>query len=136
MLAHRHLLHEFRAAVVIILVIQLTACMGMQDRLYISSTTVLGLDASVNTARTAGRVQLGYDRYFVTWVPQMAPEGNAPPEVMSALNCTEVTVNGLTLTGFEESLATGEAAIQFAKALANEEQTGKKAYFHCFTDQP
>ena len=68
MLAYRNPRRRLGVALAVTLALQLAAC--TQDRLYVSSTTVLGLDASVNTARTAGRVQFGYDRYFVTWVPQ------------------------------------------------------------------
>ncbi len=133
MLANRYPRQHFGAALATLLAIPLAACMGMQEKLYISSTTVLGLDASVNTARTAGHVQLGYDRYFVTWVPQTVTKEKGAREVMSALNCTEVVVSGLTLTKFDESLATGTAAILFAKKIASTQSN--TSYFECFTDQ-
>jgi hypothetical protein len=132
MLANRYPRQHFGAALATLLAIPLAACFG-QDKLYISSTTVLGLDASVNTARTAGHVQLGYDRHFVTWVPQTVSKEKGAREVMSALNCTEVVVSGLTLTKFDESLATGTAAILFAQKIA--ESQNSTPYFECFTDQ-
>lgn len=130
MLAYRNPRRRLGVALAVTLALQLAAC--TQDRLYVSSTTVLGLDASVNTARTAGRVQLGYDRYFVTWVPQTVEQTDGGREVMSALNCTEIIVSGLALKKFDESLATGIAATNFAKQL-NEESAAK--YFDCFTDR-
>ena len=130
MLAYRNPRRRLGVALAVTLVLQLAAC--TQDRLYVSLTTVLGLDASVNTARTTGRVQLGYDRYFVTWVPQTVEQMDGGREVMSALNCTEIIVSGLALKKFDESLATGIAATNFAKQL-NEESAAK--YFDCFTDR-
>ena len=130
MLAYRNPRRRLGVALAVTLVLQLAAC--TQDRLYVSSTTVLGLDASVNTARTAGRVQFGYDRYFVTWVPQTVEQTDGGREVMSALNCTEIIVSGLALKKFDESLATGIAATNFAKQL-KEESAAK--YFDCFSDR-
>ncbi len=130
MLAYRNPRRRLGTALAGALALQLAAC--TQDRLYVSSTTVLGLDASVNTARSAGRVQFGYDRYFVTWVPQTVEQKDGGREVMSALNCTEVVVSGLALKKFDESLATGIAATNFAKHLKDERAA---AYFDCFTDR-
>lgn len=133
MLAHRHPRRRLGAALAAVLALQLAAC--AQDRLYISSTTVLGLDASVNTARTAGRVQFGYDRYFVTWIPQTVSQDDKEKEkareAMSALNCTQATVGNLSLKKFEESLATGVAATHFAAQLAKDRDGSP--YFECFT---
>jgi hypothetical protein len=131
MLAYRHPRRRLGAAIAAVLALQLAACAGVQEKLYISSTTTLGLDASVNTARTAGHLQFGYDRYFVTWVPQTVRQEGDAHEVMSALNCTEVTVGNLTLKKFEESLATGVAATNFARQLAKDR--GGDQYFECFT---
>jgi hypothetical protein len=130
MLANRHSRQRFVTALAAVLVLPLAACPEAQEQLYISSNTVLGVDASVNTARTSGRVQLGYDRYFVTWVPQTVKQDGEAREVMSALNCTEVTFGSLALLGFEESLATGVAAQNFSRQLAAD-ATGN-AYFECF----
>lgn len=132
MLAHRHSRRRFGAALTAVLALPLAACFEAQEKLYVSSTTVLGLDASVNTARTSSRIQLGYDRYFVTWVPQAVTQEDAGVEVMSALNCTEVAVGSLALKKFDESLATGLAAKNFSKQL-----TGNGAgnrYFDCFNN--
>lgn len=87
MLAYRPPRRRLGTALAAVLALQLASC--AQGKLYISSTTVLGLDASVNTARTAGHIQFGYDRYFVTWVPQTVKQDGDAREVMSALNCTE-----------------------------------------------
>jgi hypothetical protein len=131
MLAHRHPQRRLGAALAAVLALHVAACAGVQEKLYISSTTVLGLDASINTARTAGHIQFGYDRYFVTWVPQTVKRDGDAREVMSALNCTEVTVGDLALKKFEESLATGVAATHFARQL--EEDASSNSYFECFT---
>ena len=129
MLAHQYPRECLRTALASVLALCLAACAGSPEKLYISSTTMLGLDASVNTARTSGRIQFGYDRYFVTWVPQSVAEDGTAREVMSALNCTEVTVGDLSLKKFEESLATGVAAQKFAAQLAK----GDNPYFDCFS---
>lgn len=132
---HRTLIRTMLVAATAML---LSGC--MTPKLVISSTTVIGLDATVNTARTAGHVQLGYDRYFVTWIPQTVPEIDhvdgvdiKGQEAMSSLNCTDVTVSGLTLTKFDESLATGRAARLFASRLI---QDDKSIYFTCFPPAP
>ncbi|MGH8655870.1 MAG: hypothetical protein ACREYE_28465 [Gammaproteobacteria bacterium] len=130
MLAHRHPQRRLGTALAAVLALQLAACAGTQEKLYISSTTVLKLDASVNTARTAGHIQFSYDRYFVTWVPQSVKQDGGALEVMSALNCTEVTVGDLTLKKFEESLATGVAATKFARQLKD---ASGNPWFECFT---
>ena len=46
----------------------LTACDANQ--LYIGHDTVLGLNASVNSERSSGRIVFGYDRQFITLVPK------------------------------------------------------------------
>jgi hypothetical protein len=126
MLADRNPSRRLWSALAVAGSLSLAGCAAAPDRLYISSTTLLGLDASVNTARTAGHVQFGYDRYFVTWVPQSVKDGDGH-EVMSALNCTHVVVGGLMLKKFEESLATGKAALNFANAV-----DGDSEFFDCF----
>ena len=49
---------------------------------------------------------------------------------MSALSCSEVEVDGIFLTGFSESLATGNAALLLAKNLGNNDDV-----FPCFKDK-
>lgn len=51
-------------------------------------------------------------------------------EAMSALSCSEVEVDGIFLTGFSESLATGNAALLLAKNLGNNDDV-----FPCFKDK-
>lgn len=112
----------------------LVGCTDVGQRLYISSNTVVGLDVIINTARNSGRVQFGYDRYFVTWVPQSVPVPNEPgaKEVMAALNCTELTVGDLAIKKFEESLATGVAAEKFAEMMGKSEKPVH--LFECFKE--
>ena len=116
-------------AALALLPVILAGCAGEQKKLYISSDTILGLDASVNTVRESGSVRIGYDRYFLTWVPQSVPDEQDPDarEVMSALNCTRVTIGDLVLKEFQESLATGRAAREF---IQNADTQHK--YFACF----
>jgi hypothetical protein len=128
MLAHRRVGRR-TAALAAALALPLAACTEAQEKLYLSSTTVLGIDASVNTTRQSGRVQIGYDRYFVTWVPQ-GVQADRGTEIMAALNCTKVVVGSLALRRFDESLATGEAAKKFAKQLS--ESAPSSDYFDCF----
>ena len=103
---------------------------GCSDQLYVGSDTVLGIAVGYNAAREAGRVDIGYDRHFVTWIPQSvtAPD-SVPPgrEVMSVIGCTELNVGSLSLQGFHESLAIGKAAEAFAARLKD-----SAAYFPCF----
>ena len=114
---------------------------GCTDQLYVGSDTVLGIAVGYNTAREAGRIDIGYDRHFVTWVPQsVAVQDTATPgpkersqersqerEAMSVIGCTELKIGSLSLQGFHESLAIGKAAEAFAAKLRD-----SAAYFPCF----
>jgi hypothetical protein len=133
MLANRYPRQHFGAALATLLAIPLAACFG-QDKLYISSTTVLG----------SGRQRQHRAYRWPCSTRLRSPLRNLGAangeqrkgrrgEVMSALNCTEVVVSGLTLTKFDESLATGTAAILFAQKIA--ESQNSTPYFECFTDQ-
>lgn len=85
--------------------------------LYVAATTVVGVNAAVNTEQTAGHLKIGYDRDFVTVVPRSVavPGHDQQREVMAALSCSEVEVTGIFLTGFKEYLATGQAARNYAQ---------------------
>jgi hypothetical protein len=119
------------ATAALIVGLAVSGCAG--DRLLISSSTVIGIDANLDTTRTAGRVQIGFDRYFVAWLPQTVQESGGV-EAMSALNCTDVIYGTLTIKKFDESLATGRAAVLFAKAIANSQVDA--ALFDCFASAP
>lgn len=97
-------------------------------QLYVASNTVVGLHAGVNTARTAGTLQIGYDRYFTTVVPRSVvppngesgtglPAGTTAREAMAVMSCSELEVDGIFVSRFVENLATGRAALNYAKAL-------------------
>lgn len=103
---------------------------GCGDQLYIGSDTVLGIAVGYNTAREAARVDIGYDRHFVTWIPQSVELTNGDAtgwEAMSVIGCTEVKIGNLNLQKFQESLAIGKAAEDFAKNLG-----GNPLYFPCY----
>jgi hypothetical protein len=85
-------------------------------QLYVGATTVLGINAAMNTEQTAGHLKIGYDRTFVTVVPKSVPlQGEPGREAMAVLSCSEVEVTGIWLTGFREYLATGKAAMNYAE---------------------
>lgn len=103
---------------------------GCADQLYVGSDTVLGIAVGYNTAREAARVDIGYDRHFVTWIPQSVEvtTGDATGrEAMSVIGCTEVKIGNLNLQKFQESLAIGKAAEDFARNLV-----GNPLYFPCY----
>ena len=75
-------------------------------QVYVASDTSLGLIGSMNTAQTAGKMLVGYDRAFVSLVPKKTRDG----DVMSTYNCTNLEIKGLRITKFYERLATGAAA--------------------------
>ncbi|QNT68310.1 hypothetical protein [Defluviicoccus vanus] len=103
---------------------------GCAEQLYVGSDTVLGIAVGYNTAREAARVDIGYDRHFVTWIPQSVPVTDAAGsgrEAMSVIGCTEVKIGNLNLQKFQESLAIGKAAEDFAKKLEN-----NPLYFPCY----
>ncbi len=106
---------------------------GCGDQLYIGSDTVLGIAVGYNTAREAARVDIGYDRHFVTRIPQSVQEKGAPPEsgkeAMSVVGCTHLKIGQLSLQNFSETLATGLAAQTFATALQS------NPYFKCFNEE-
>jgi len=87
-------------------------------QLYVGATTVVGLNAAMNTEQTAGHLKIGYDRTFVTIVPKSVPAPEGGREAMAALSCSDLEVTGIFITGFREYLATGRAAMNYA-ALFN-----------------
>ena len=122
----------------ILAALTLAACDATQ--LYIAHDTVLGLNANVNTARTSGKLVFGYDRQFGTLIPksvdaddnQNGNDDGKGREAMAVLSCSEVGVDGIFLTRFVEHLATGQAAKNFAKALADDPEAVNLGFFECF----
>ena len=86
----------------------LGACTSLSKQVYVASDTSLGVNGAVNTAQTAGKLVIGYDRKFVAFVPKIIYEGDS--DVMAVYNCTHLEVQGLRITAFRERLATGDAA--------------------------
>lgn len=89
-------------------VILLSACTSLSKQVYVASDTSLGVNGAVNTAQTAGKLVIGYDRKFVAYVPKIIYEGDS--DVMAVYNCTHLEVQGLRIKAFKEHLATGDAA--------------------------
>jgi len=110
------------------------------EQLYIAHDTKLGIDASINTATTSGSIDLGYDRRFLTFVPRSVViedgDGTAK-EVMSVMACSNLSVGIISIDYYDESLATGRAAVEFARALADTDNSANakvvEDYFECFT---
>jgi hypothetical protein len=130
-------------------VMLLTAC--EPNQLYLASHTVLGVNAAVNPEQTNGWLIVGYDRTFATVIPRSAPPpAGADPQTrdaMSVLACSSLSVQGITIKSYTESLATGKAATLFADKLKNgandvavEQQRATlakvKDFFSCFRDKP
>ena len=129
----------------------LTGCEANQ--LYLASHTVVGINAAVNPEQTNGWLIVGYDRTFATVIPRSAPPpagGDAQTrDAMSVLACSTLSVKGITIKNYSESLATGEAAKRFANQLKSdvsgvgvgvEQQRATiakvKDFFSCFKDKP
>jgi hypothetical protein len=126
----------FRRAIGAILLTlpSLIACEPTQ--LYIAHNTVIGLDAAVSTEQTAGHLTIGYDRQFLALVPKSVPEaeGDAKSrEAMAALVCSELKVDGIFLTAYNEKLATGDAAKRAAKVIASNPK--RPSIFDCGEQQ-
>ena len=96
----------------------LTGCEANQ--LYLASHTVVGINAAVNPEQTNGWLIVGYDRSFATVIPRSVPgrAKTATPtrDAMSVLACSSLSVKGITIKRYTESVATGEAAKRFADA--------------------
>jgi len=125
-----------------------SACESRQ--LYIASNTVAGLHAELNTAQTNGKLVFGYERDFVAIIPKSVENSgeNAPApgtladtvnwrsgegrELMSVLGCTDLKVDGIVISRFNEYLATGQAAKNFAVAIRLENAAKiTRAFFEC-----
>jgi hypothetical protein len=117
-----------RSGVGLIAGLGLTAC-GTAN-LYIAHDTVVGLNAVVDSQRTSGRLSIGYDRNFGTYVPAAVPaqDGSGGKEAMSVVSCSELKVKGIWLSNFTEYLGTGEAAERFAAAVS---KGGQSEVFDC-----
>ena len=53
-------------------------------------------------------------------------------EVMSVMACSRLSVSVWTIDYYDESLATGRAAVRFADALARDRAVVSEDYFDCF----
>ena len=110
------------------------------NQLYMGSRTVVGVNAAVNVEQNNGWVVVGYDRTFATLIPRSVdkdPEPGKPAkqDAMTSLACSSLGVSGVTVKYFE-SIATGEAAEKFAKALKEEKDTKPvKDFFECFKNK-
>jgi hypothetical protein len=124
----------------------LTGC--EPNQLYLASHTVVGVNAAVSPDQTSGWLIVGYDRTFATVIPRSAKgkteDGAQTHEAMSALACSSLSVKGITIKRYTESIATGEAAKKFAEKLkadkngAVDDKAVAKAkdLFDCFKDKP
>jgi len=74
----------------------------------------LGVSGNLNSTKTSGKVVIGYDRAFVAYIPKKRDD----KDVMSAFNCTDLEIDGITVTKFDERLATGKAAKALVSNLA------------------
>lgn len=119
-----------RVAGALALLLGLGAC----QNLYIASDTSAGIQASLNTARTAGKMSIGWERDFIVMIPRSVKVNsdedgkandknqknksssaqknhpNQEMEAMSVASCTDFDTEGVYITKFEQRLATGEAA--------------------------
>lgn len=93
-------------------ILGLTGC-ASPDHMFVATDTSLGVNGNINSTRTSGKVVIGYDRKFIAYVPQKTEGGDA----MSAFNCTNLEITGITVTKFHERLATGEAAQKLVHSL-------------------
>lgn len=113
------------------------------NQLYMAYQTNIGIHAAVNPQMTEGSLMIGYRRDFAAVVPRSVPvradgtaaAGTAPEawDAMAAMVCSDLVVSGIWLDRYEENLATGPAAIAFAKELAKA-KAGEQArdFFSCF----
>lgn len=94
------------------------------NNLYVAHNTVIGVNASVSPDRQQGQLLIGYDRDFVTVIPKSVDKTvkTGKKDVMALLNCTQVEVDGIFLSKYTDSIASGEAAILFARQLAQEQK--------------
>jgi hypothetical protein len=121
------------------------------NQLYLVSHTVIGVNGAVSPDQTSGYLVIGYDRTFATVMPRSvkSKDKNDDPEArdaMTALACSSLSVKGISVKRYTESIATGKAAHKFAKHLADKTtdtdpsksvaaQMALKDFFDCFKDQ-
>jgi hypothetical protein len=91
--------------------------------------TVMGFDAAVATQEASGHIILGYDRRMVSVVPKTTLSGKAQ-DAMSIISCTKAK-SGFTQVDFDERLATGEAAVNYAAGLKADPQSSS---FSCVNE--
>lgn len=80
------------------------------NNVFVAADSTIGVSGSINSAKTSGKLLVGYDRAFIAYVPRKTDTGDA----LSTYNCTHFEVTGIQITRFSESLATGDAAIEHA----------------------
>lgn len=129
-------LTKYQGWIPAIALLLLTACEPRQ--LYLGSRTVVGIHAAVNPEQMTGSLIVGYDRAFATVIPRSVQGGAAEErDAMSALVCSELAVEGITLRRYTESIATGPAAATFARRLRETDNSQIRDFFDCFkTQQP
>lgn len=94
------------------------------NHVHIASDTSLGINGTLDSTRTSGKVVIGYDRKFYAYIPQASPK----EDVMSAYNCTNIVIDGIKVKKFNEQLATGAAAkklVEDIPASGNYDYCGK-----------
>jgi hypothetical protein len=116
----------------------LTGC--EPNQLYLTTHTVIGVNARVNPDQSAGYLVIGYDRTFAAVMPRSVEvkdgqgkdagttdgttrrvqnkEAGPTTDAMTALACSSVWVSGVTIKRYNEAIATGDAAQKFAQKLA------------------
>ena len=94
--------------------------------------TVVGFNASASNQPPSGQIMLGYDRRMIALVPKTQPDSNKPDyEAMSVISCVNARTRQVFSIDFEERLATGEAANNYA----DNPEKSKSHFFKCF-DEP
>ncbi|HMD65447.1 MAG TPA: hypothetical protein VKG22_02200 [Stellaceae bacterium] len=127
-------------AAITLLFVLLSACEPAQ--LYLANHTVIGINAKVNPEQGNGILVIGYDRTFATVIPRSVEHqenGLVTRDAMSALVCSNLVVDGITIRRYTESLATGKAAKMFADNLGGQNHAVAAAkikdFFDCFKQQ-
>jgi hypothetical protein len=112
--------------------------------MYVGYETILGVNAQVDMLRQSGHLVIGYDRDFAAVVPksvkakadELAAAGKGPgsqewKDVMALLVCAEVEIDGIDLREYNESIASGPAAKNFAKAVTEGDDSLSR-FFKCY----
>lgn len=111
------------------------------NQLYMGAKTVVGVNASVDQKQEKGWIVVGYDRNFAAIVPRSVDTPDGKQDVMASLACSRLVVSGITIKQFKESIATGQAAKDFAANLHKDNATTDskvvmKDFFDCFKEKP